>query len=57
MKILLLEDEPQIAANIKEYLKLKARYDVDIATTIDQAKKKIEGNYYDILLFDVMLPD
>ena len=57
MKILLLEDEKQIAENIKEYLKLKAGYDVDIAETIKQAKEKIENNYYDILLFDIMLPD
>ena len=57
MKILLLEDEKQIAENIKEYLKLKAGYDLDIAETIKQAKEKIENNYYDILLFDIMLPD
>jgi len=57
MKILLLEDEKQIAENIKEYLKLKVGYDLDIAWTIQDAKQKIEDNYYDILLFDVMLPD
>jgi len=32
-------------------------YDVDIIATIEQAKQKIEDNYYNILLFDVMLPD
>ena len=57
MKILLLEDENQIAENIKEYLKLKMWWDVDIAWTISEAEDKIENNYYDILLFDVMLPD
>ncbi len=57
MKILLLEDEKQIAENIKEYLKLKVNYDVDIAETIKQAGLKIEDNYYDVLLFDIMLPD
>ena len=57
MKILLLEDENQIAENIKEYLKLKEDYDVDIAETIKQAKEKIENNYYDVLLFDVIITD
>ena len=57
MKILLLEDEKKIAKNIKEYLKLKVGYDLDIASTIKDAKQKIEDNYYDILLFDIMLPD
>jgi len=57
MKILLLEDEKQIAENIKEYLKIKMWWEVNIAWTIKEAKKKIEDNYYDILLFDVMLPD
>jgi DNA-binding response OmpR family regulator len=57
MKILLLEDEKQIAENIKEYLKLKMWWKVDIAWTIKEAEEKIEDNYYDILLFDVMLPD
>jgi len=57
MKILLLEDEKQIAENIREYLKLKMWWKVDIAWTIKEAEGKIEDNYYDILLFDVMLPD
>ena len=57
MKILLLEDEKDIAENIKEYLKLKMWWDVDIIWTIKEAKQKIEDNYYDVLLFDVMLPD
>ena len=57
MKLLLLEDEKQIAENIKEYLKLKVGYNVDITDTIKKAQEKIENNYYDVLLFDVMLPD
>jgi len=57
MKILLLEDEPEIAKNIKTYLEIKEKYDVDIAKSIKEAKEKIKNNYYDILLFDVMLPD
>jgi len=57
MKILLLEDEAQIASNIKEYLKIKKWWEVDIVWSIKEARKNIENNYYDILLFDVMLPD
>ena len=57
MKILLLEDEKQIAENIREYLKLRMWWKVDIAWTIKEAEEKIEDSYYDILLFDVMLPD
>ena len=57
MKILLLEDEKDITENIKEYLKLKMWWKTDIAWTIQEAKQQIEKNYYDILLFDVMLPD
>ena len=57
MQILLLEDEKEIAENIKEYLSLKMWWKVNIAGTISQAKNQIEDKYYDILLFDVMLPD
>ncbi len=57
MKILLLEDDGQIANNIKKYLNLKMNYDVDIAFTIKEAKQKIDQISYDVLLFDVMLPD
>lgn len=57
MKILLLEDNKDISNNIKEYLELKKSWNIDTAYTIHEAKKMYEQNNYDLLVFDVMLPD
>jgi DNA-binding response OmpR family regulator len=57
MKILLLEDNLIIANNIKQYLQIKMWWKVVHKDTIKKAEIEIENVYFDILLFDVMLPD
>jgi len=57
MKILLLEDNKELSENIKDYLQISQNWKIDTAFDLKQAKEKFESDYYDILLFDVMLPD
>lgn len=57
MKILLLEDNKEIAENIKEYLEISKSWNLEIAGDLQQAQSKIQENHYDLYVFDVMLPD
>jgi len=56
LNILFLEDDPILTDIIIEFLQSK-NYDVDHAYDLDEAKEFIDNNLYDILLFDVNLPD
>ncbi|RQO32228.1 DNA-binding response regulator [Taibaiella sp. KBW10] len=56
MKILIIEDEPDLAQSIAEYLS-DAQYLCELASTFKQALDKIETYEYDCILLDVMLPD
>ncbi|QQG41316.1 MAG: response regulator transcription factor [Candidatus Woesebacteria bacterium] len=56
MRLLLLEDDTIIAANIKSLLKGQG-YAVDLAETIEEADLKISDNEYDCLILDRKLPD
>jgi len=55
MKILLIEDEKQIARAIKEMLKVY--YAVDMAHTGKDGENLIFSNDYDAIILDVVLPD
>lgn len=57
MKILLLEDNQEIAENIKEYLEIVKNWNLEIAENLQIAEKKIQESNYDLYIFDVMLPD
>ncbi len=57
MNILLLEDNKDISDNIKEYLELKKSWNIHTAYTVHEAKEMYKQNNYDLLIFDVMLPD
>ena len=57
MRILLLEDEKDISDNIKEYIQIKKSWNIDTVYSIKEAKEKYIKNNYDLLIFDVMLPD
>ena len=59
MDILLVEDNKEIASNIKQYIELKTNnsWKIDIAYTGKEAIEKISDNNYDLLLLDIMLPD
>ncbi|MGC4231390.1 MAG: response regulator transcription factor [Niabella sp.] len=56
MKILIIEDEEELAKSIAEYLSEES-YLCEFAATYDQALDKIELYHYDCILLDIMLPD
>lgn len=56
MKILIIEDEQQLAQSIAEYL-AEESYLCEFAATFNQALEKIETYHYDCILLDIMLPD
>lgn len=56
MKILIVEDEPQLQELIAETL-TKERYIVEIAKTLSEAREKTGLYSYDGVLLDLMLPD
>lgn len=55
MKILIIEDEPELAKSIAEYLS-KENYLCEFAETYKQAIEKVEAYEYDCILLDLMLP-
>jgi DNA-binding response OmpR family regulator len=56
MKILIIEDETELAKSISEYLSGE-NYLCEFATTFGDAMDKIETFNYDCILLDIMLPD
>lgn len=56
MKLLIVEDNRQLAENISAYLD-KERYICENAYTCDEAIEKLHLFAYDIILLDLMLPD
>ncbi len=56
MKILIIEDENELADSISDYLS-EENYLCEFARTFNQALKKIESFHYDCILLDIMLPD
>lgn len=56
MKILIIEDEQDLADSIAEYLSEES-YLCEFATTYHQASDKIRTYHYDCILLDIMLPD
>lgn len=56
MKILIIEDEQELAKSIAEYLS-DEQYLCEFATTYHQAMAKIGVYDYDCILLDIMLPD
>lgn len=55
MKILIIEDEPQLAQSISEYLSVE-NYLCELAATFAAATEKITLYDYDCILLDLMLP-
>ncbi len=56
MKILIIEDEQELAKSIAEYLS-DEKYLCEFASTYHQALEKIGIYHYDCILLDIMLPD
>ena len=55
MKILIVEDEPELATSISEYLS-EEHYLCEFASTFHEAINKIEEFQYDCIILDIMLP-
>lgn len=56
MKILIIEDETELAKSISEYL-WGENYICEFAPTFSEAMEKVEAFQYDCILLDIMLPD
>lgn len=56
MKILIIEDEKDLAKSISEYLS-EENYLCEFATTFHEAMNKINTYQYDCIILDIMLPD
>lgn len=56
MKILIIEDEAEIAVGIKDYFKTNDVH-CETASTYNEALSKIGHHDYDCILLDLMLPD
>ena len=55
MKILIIEDEAELAKSISDYLSEES-YSCEIASTFKDALEKAEMYEYDCILLDLMLP-
>ena len=56
MKLLIIEDETELAKSIAEYLSEES-YLCEFAPTFKEAMQKIESFHYDCILLDITLPD
>lgn len=56
MKVLIIEDEPELREIIQRYLE-KERYVVECAENLQSGMLKISDYNYDCILLDIMLPD
>ena len=56
MRILLLEDEPDLAVPLIELLR-RERYEVAWSSTLDSAYENLKATEFDLAVLDVMLPD
>lgn len=55
-KVLLVEDDPNLGMLLQDYLQIKGKYDVTLATDGDEGLKEFTGNTFDICILDVMMP-
>jgi len=56
MKVLIVEDQAELAKNIEEYLK-KEGFQMSVAPDYFTATDKLAAYEYDIVIIDLMLPD
>ncbi|MBI9068101.1 MAG: response regulator transcription factor [Salinivirgaceae bacterium] len=57
MRVLLVEDEFELAQSVIDYLKKSEKINCDYANTIDKATELLELYDYDCFLIDIGLPD
>lgn len=56
VKLLVVDDEPDIAGIIKEHLKMEGLNDIDIAEDGDEAIMKFNEKRYDLVIADIIMP-
>jgi DNA-binding response OmpR family regulator len=56
MKVLIVEDEPELAQNVRDYL-AREGYICEVAANCAEATEKLALFQYDCILLDIMLPD
>ncbi len=56
MKILLIEDEPELRTNVQRYLESE-HFVVSTVSNLRQASQKVNDYAYDCIVVDIMLPD
>lgn len=56
-KILIIEDEPQVAAVTRKLLRRRFEADVDLAPDLATARELMASREYDMVTLDQMLPD
>jgi DNA-binding response OmpR family regulator len=56
MKVLLIEDNPELASTVKEFL-TKEGYVCECGKNIKEAEGKLRSFEYDCIVLDIMLPD
>jgi len=56
MKLLLVEDNPELRKSISEYL-INEHYICEVASNFDEARDKLILYSYDCIILDIMLPD
>jgi len=54
-KILLVEDSPEFQKMVRSSLGIK--YELDVATSVEMARRKVEQGEYNLIIMDVGLPD
>ncbi|MGV3510131.1 MAG: response regulator transcription factor [Sphingobacteriaceae bacterium] len=55
-KVLLVEDDPNLGLLLQDYLQLKGKYDVTLATDGNEGLKSFMSEDPDICILDVMMP-
>ena len=55
-KVLLVEDDPNLGLILQDYLQLKGKYYVVLATDGEQGFKAFTKERFDICILDVMMP-
>ena len=56
-RILIVEDEPDIADVLKQLLELKSSAEVDVAENLRTAREKMRSSAYDLITLDYQLSD
>ncbi len=56
MKVLIVEDNRELAENIQDFL-VREGYVCEVCSTEEDARKRLESYQYDSVILDIMLPD